>query len=1592
MVIENFFDLQRFAVEASKDTLVYDSVNTDYTWKNGNAFAGRTPNRSVANGSSDTNPAHMVDPTVGSAVVDASSIYIAGAGDDARDSTQTPPAENGYTFSVEGKDWDMALKDRQNVVRFDGTTPKELFNNDSKTGDTATATVVVNQGDVFYESINGAPVYIKSSDVADSEVSLKATNGVAGATYTFGYADQDSVGLAQGATAVFQGQGLDAQGNPITEDVYLRSTPTDKTREYGRAKVTFADSDTTQGATVNSDNEQLYIAVEDSASVTISGDAWSFENKTIPQNTDLNDAITVVAVDDDDTIRVATVQGFTENATLTFANIAGVTADLDTPVKVRGRAGYGTLSSGEVDTVYAEGDLYEGKTWDSIGANNPNGGSNLDRVIFDVEGNATIDTNDNGRATVVAEAGAKATFDTITTDGVVANGVTIAANDDNIAAVVEEAVAGTAGVKEISTEAAILAATVTGDKEFDFTVDDDTVDEKTYNIATTADNISLRAENENAHVTLETNQGYSVDGGDAIFNFANAVAAKETAIVTVNGADLAITNSGVRANGEYEITSDDDKEGVDVIRNLNANDSVVVNSDSDGFTAVFDAATEEEGFNNDDVVTFSVNGATVSVKAGNADARNVSLAVDSSSGDILVTGLRKHDYYDTDNPTVVTVSGGTFYFGDRKEINKVSASVAKNVSITADGIVAADGSSIPTDKVVDDYRNTVTSAGVAADDAKWNEISTVGSSTQYGGRVDDTVNTHHGNAYNDFYDLDSGNASGLVVAGYVNDQDTAPSSSGAIQITGDTVLSEATHVTLSVGADASEPVGEIPINIQKNESDSVVAAYIDLTTSDQPSTVAIGTQGLNSVTASHEVHLSNAGVDSLPNYAYIGKYAVGENKLFGGTGVDMLRHEGLRMATINGDAGNDTIRGDVNDIVYGGTGADYFFDTAKYAADYNVSEGDIVIATRIKSFDELTPENIHGSGNEIRIGEGQKTMKLSSLDPLDDVHIKVALLDDDGNVIRKNGNELPDVKNVVLANGNGTVDASAAGEDGAVVFANSIRGGGNGVYTILGSTGADTIYVGDDGVVDGSGGNDSISIDDGALNVVVSLGAGTGRDTVSGWNFGFGAQKTVLDSGDAQVIARVYEDMLHISLQGSSNSEDAILFGDTTVYGANHGQYDVLVGDKKYTAIRNNGDSDKGDKETNKGFASVTSNDEVADYYVAERDGIIYFDSAVTKSIGENGWVSLGSERFYGIRELYLNNSSKASVVGTGARETVSVGGAANVGANKAVSLGGENDVIYSGGADSLNAGHKFFFGTGDGRDTIYGYSHYMGVNDSPDKQHVDTIILQSYSGLKTAKNETKGDRIEIGTTDEDRVVIYEEDGLSVDKVYRIQIGFNAEAKLANIGDSEGGNVFNYSKKVAYYVGASGDAHDTLKINDSVENAEVWLDGYKGDFYRGIDVIDASENTNTNMSLVGSADDNTILAGGENTTNFLWGGAGDNSLIGGEGIDYFLYYKNSNASIAGANSSTGNHDTIEGFNEEQDFIYLGDITLDDIDITSMANNGEHAGISTEGVRVDFKNGGSLTVNVTNQDYVRFYMNDGSVYTARRDTGAWDHER
>lgn len=861
-------------------------------------------------------------------------------------------------------------------------------------------------------------------------------------------------------------------------------------------------------------------------------------------------------------------------------------------------------------------------------------------------------------------------------------------------------------------------------------------------------------------------------------------------------------------------------------------------------------------------------------------------------------------------------------------------------------------------------------AGIDADNAKWDEIATMGGAA-------DTDATHHGRVYEDFYTLgDTANeVYNNTVAGYLNDDAEPETVASVINIVGEsplgtaTALGSAAHVTLSTGSGLN--VGAVPVNVQANENGEVVDVAINLTDSDYKSTVVVGTSG--DVAASHAIKLSDEG-----GYGYIGAGATGQNILQAGAGGAMLRHDGDYRVSVLGGAGDDSIRASKHDFVQGGAGNDLFYDTAEYEIDdYDVTN-DAIIATEITSTDEITVDNVKGTGNKVGFGDGtQLTINQPEEDAL---HVKVAVMDNDGNVTS-------DRLNVVLANSNGAVDASKA-DGGSLIIANESRG--DAVNAVVGSAYGDLIYVGSRDAVDGAGGNDTIIIDEDSTAVEVALTAGI--DSVSNWVFGFNPYPneenngaTKLEVGSANFTGRVFEDKLQISVDGGAT----MVFEDTKALGDKHGQFDVLIGtdsvDRKYTGIRNGG------------YAVVSSNEDIADYYVSDNsneNGYVEFTSAVTEDLDdfgdEHGFMRLDSDRFNAIKHLKLYNNSHASVVGSSARETVEIAGEFEASASKAVSLAGDNDVIVSSG-DS-GTGNTFYFGAGDGRDTIHSFGHYLGVDTDPEKQKADKLYLKSFTGLRVSTDGTT-DRIVFNTTSSDDVVIYEADKLDTNnKMYQVEIeGFGA--KIAKIGYSDTPNNFTYDREVSYYVGSSGAARDTLTIGEDASNLLLWLDGSKNnEYYRGIGVVDASTAKNTNISIAGSAENNTIIGGGEGTNNFLWGGAGDNSLVGSEeGKDWFLYYKDSASYIAGAAGQTvGNHDTVEGYDNENDIIYLGDVTIDDINQAAMVQSG-NLGIGENAVTVEFNNGGSLTVNGTSN--VTFYMsNDGgkttTSYTADRESGQW----
>ena len=1092
-------------------------------------------------------------------------------------------------------------------------------------------------------------------------------------------------------------------------------------------------------------------------------------------------------------------------------------------------------------------------------------------------------------------------------------------------------------------------------------------------------------EKEILNATIVAGQSYGVSGGNAEY-FLNDVAAGGKASATINGAAVTINNSSV-ASDFYRISTDKDEAGIDYIGHLKMNDAVNVTGDSDGYTVSF-LQEDSDGLADDDVVTFTANDAKFSVKAGYVDADMVKIISDGGN-DVTVQGIEGN--------AVVSVASGdvVYHFKNslgRNEVTTDSSTAYMQITLTAGGDVMT----VPTSGRVEDVIDDNDTLRVANDQSKWDEISDAGKSSLVSPNNYDTVESNHAQLYEDFYNLAGSSVATNTVAGYESDSVAATEGESNINIIGNTVLSDAAHITLNGGSE----VGRVPINIQSNENSNAVDVTVNLTNGSQPSTVAVGTEGL--VTASHDVRLSNAGTADSPSTGYIGSFATGENVLRGGTGYNMLRHDGDSRASIFGGSGQDTIRGAVNDVVSGGDAADYFYDLSGYALDYNVAEGDVIIASRLSSLDEISASNIiRGTGNQVGFGNGEYLLTLANVDPNSAVYMKVGVMDNDGNIVQG-------TRDVALANGNGIVDATSNNLSNALIVANSSRG--EGVHAVIGSQTNDTVYVGAYDTVSGAAGDDKIVIDTDADGVVVAMSEG--NDSVEGWTFGFdraqGATQLNTDGRTTNIRGRVFEDRLYISLEGSASS---ISFEETKQLGnaqTMHGQYDVLVDDKKVTGIRS-GDAGMG-------YASVTSNDDVADFYFAEREGVIIFTEGVTKKIGteiagsDYGWINLADvTTFQDIRQLTLDNNSKTAVIGSAGRESVSLGGAESAGAYKAVSLAGGNDFIVSGGDNDSIASHTFYFGTGDGRDSIVGFNHYSGVAADPDYQSADMIALQSLAGVRSEYSaDENAVRVEFAVNENDYAVVYETvDNYNYDaNMYRVAIGDKNASGLAKIGYSTTANTFTYNKEASFYVGSSGQAVDTLNINENGANVQIYLDGSQdvnGDgtkeFYRGIGIVNASTATNTNLTIAGAAADEMLIGGGAGTRSFLWGNGGTNTLVGGEGADYFIYCKDANAWASGGADQSGTTDYIAGYNAANDFIVLNGVSLDDINYAAMAqaggSNNSNYGITENAVTVSFKNGGSVQVGVTDQDKVSFYLGDGqggiALISAERSTGAWKRE-
>lgn len=1213
-----------------------------------------------------------------------------------------------------------------------------------------------------------------------------------------------------------------------------------------------------------------------------------------------------VTLPDGDTWKVKKTSGDFAQTEI-YYNIANAAVDSVIGIK-------GATLTGDVDApVLVGSSVAESTVWNEI-----SGG--VSTIEFDSLGSAKVEND--GAVTVNGTAGAEVTIENLDTAGATVNSIKVAAADETLedVAFTLETVEG-GGLSVITLK---KPGAVTVNKDQEFTVE---IGKSSYDVETDADSITFDASASRITIDAVAEKTYDVDGAASfVFEDGAKVATFNTAKVSVS------SNEGVVVQADDK----DDEDGITRITGLQAGEKVSVSGDDDGFTATF-AEIED-----DDEYVFQVNNA--SIRAGGISGQTVSVSVSGDGKDVLITGMAS-----TDQVSVAGASGITYHFKDADRDNQVTPGTSESIYVTLDGSGG-----------IGDAMDDANYKKLKENDAgKWNNVATIGNRDEDAPPVD-TVPTNLSTVYEQFYNLGTSDAGQASVAVFANEDATVASTvanPSGITFSGNaSVLAESAHITMRAGS----AVGAAPINIQKNESDAAVDVTINLQNATVPSTVALGTiqDTVNGdVTASHKIYLSNSGV----GYANIGEYATGQNKIFAGTAGSQIRHDGVR-ATITGNKGNDTIWAGEHDIVTGGAGSDQFYDSDDYTIlDYNASEGDALIGTRLHSVSEITKDNVtadYDAGNEVSFGTSKNSFTIGK-DQNASLNLKVAVMDTDARIV--------DSRNVAIAGKNGgALDAS--GLDGAaLILADADRNGDSG-DNITGTAYGDTIYVGPNDTVNGGAGNDYItisglSVGDGNAGALVYLSAG--KDTIEGWTFGFDR-----NSGSTELrVDGDYRGSFENDRLLVTGSNGSILFDDTKQT-ALHGEYNVIVNGTNWMAIRTN----DGNNSNPDSYGDVESNAEIADAYIAERAGILSFTSGVTENLG---MIDLAGTQYQNITNLTLNNNSKASVLGGSERETVALGGDASVGANKAVSLGAGNDVIISGGDGTVSAGHTFFFGANDGRDTLRGFSHYLGIDADPDKQYADTLVLGQYNGIYTGTGEDGGTRIEFVTGDEGHVFLYETEGISVDNMYQIKVG-DFDTKLAKIGNSNSSNVFTFSDKVDYYVGSSADnAADTLKVGNEIANANIWLDGTSGtydtnadeQYYRGIAFVDAGAETDTTVALAGNGSNNTLIGGGAGTYNSLWGGAGNNLLIGSTaGQDTFFYVRSAGAYLQGVDETvTGGSDTVQNYDlDNGDIVWLGDTTVDDILNTDVQDNS---------VTVNFKNGGSLTVE--GSDDVRFVINSGT---------------
>ena len=337
--------------------------------------------------------------------------------------------------------------------------------------------------------------------------------------------------------------------------------------------------------------------------------------------------------------------------------------------------------------------------------------------------------------------------------------------------------------------------------------------------------------------------------------------------------------------------------------------------------------------------------------------------------------------------------------------------------------------------------------------------------------------------------------------------------------------------------------------------------------------------------------------------------------------------------------------------------------------------------------------------------------------------------------------------------------------------------------------------------------------------------------------------------------------------------------------------------------------------------------------------------------------IDLGNTGKYGDTRYY---SGVRTVNASGSNSDIVLIGSASKGDTLTAGSGASS--LYGGGysQDSLISGdtgaNVFFYGDGDGRDTIANYKY-----NADDEANSDKISFLTSDFSKITRTDDSTVKVTFGSGTNNTLTINTKSGYDTAIAYSVD-GTDHKAK---VGVNSTANTFTYDSTVDYYQG--GTASDTVSVSGE-DDAEIWLDGSKGVTYDSVENVDASSAQGA-VTLAGGSGANLLTAGSGDAS--LWGGNGGNdTLVGGTGANTFFFGKNNGSDVVSSSSST----------DVTDRVMLYDVVLSDV--KSYAENSAGAMVIT------LNDGSSLTYTSGLKDSTVFELSDGSEWTYNTTEKTW----